>query len=238
MDDGRYERFAVAVGALFVTCGVDATEARLRAYWIGLGDLPMSSIEGACNRAIREAKRLPVPAELRELAGVARPDDAAIEAWRVVEKASALGSYRSVDFSDGLINATIRSLGGWPAILARSPEEFDKWVRRDFLATYGAFARTGVSAEAKAPLPGLSQAGDVRRVDGTLSDWSPPKPVRIESDGLPRLPGIAKVERDKAAPDADVRVERLRLVSLRKVPGVDAPERDPRASRDLREARM
>lgn len=237
MAEARYERFAVAIGALFVTFGVDATEARLKAYWIGLGDLPMGHIEGACNRAIREAKRLPVPAELRELSGVARPEDAALKAWRVVEEATAIGSYRSVDFADGTINATIRSLGGWPAILARSPEEFDKWVRRDFLATYQAFARTGVSAEAKSPLPGLSQSGDVRRVDGTLGDWSAPQPVRIEDDGLRRVPAIGALEVDEAAAPANVRVERLRLVSLRKVPDVDASERDRRASRDLRESR-
>lgn len=225
-DTATRERFFRCIGAVLCAFDREATDATLQAYWWGLEDLPIEDVECACRRALSESRRMPVPAELRELVGIAKPDDAAQIAWQAVEAASALGSYRAVDFADGIINATIRSLGGWPAILSRPPDEFDKWVRKDFLATYQAFLRTGASLDACAPLPGLSQSGPVFMADGRASEWRTSPPVRIESDGVSRVPGVAHVAGHETATTTPMRVERLRLVSLRKVPDLDAPEPD------------
>lgn len=231
-DKATRERFFCCIGAVLCAFDREATDATLQGYWWGLDDLSIEDVERSCRRALGECRRMPVPAELRELAGIARPEDAAQIAWQAVERATSLGSYRTVDFEDRLINATIRSLGGWPAILERSPEEFDKWVRKDFLATYQAFSRTGVSDEAAAPLPGLSRTGDVRRIDGTSLEWES-STVRIASNGLPSVPEVGRLESAKNGSSASGRVERLRLLSLRNVRDVDLPDFDSRAPQDL-----
>lgn len=179
-DEKTALRFGQAIGAVCLTFGREIKDLLLHGYRLGLEDLSIEQIEHACKRAMSECDKMPVPAELRKLAGVPSAADAAMLAWQVVEDSTSIGAYRSVDFSDPVINATIRSLGGWPAILDRSAEEFDKWVRRDFLATYAALARTGVSEEAGRPLAGLSGSGPVRGIDGRMSDWTPEPPVRID----------------------------------------------------------
>lgn len=157
------------------------SETMLDAYELGLSDLSGSQVEQAVTAAIRGCKFCPTPAELRELAGEATAADRALLAWQSVERATSIGSYRSVDFEDAIINAVIRTLGGWPALLARTPEEFDKWARKDFLETYRAFARTGVDGESCRPLPGLSESGSVRTVHGGSIEHRAAEPVRIEA---------------------------------------------------------
>lgn len=176
-------RFAQAIGAVCVTFGVEASVERIDAYTIGLEDVPLELVETACRRAMQECERMPVPAQLRELAGVVRitVDDEALLAWETVQQAVSIGCYRSVDFEDRTINATIRHLGGWPEILAKSSEEFDKWLRKDFLSTYRLLKRVGPSGEMCRPLPGLSEDGMVRRVDGTFGYVSAAEPVLVAS---------------------------------------------------------
>jgi hypothetical protein len=177
--------FAIVIAALSETFGRDASEATVYGYWLGLNDLPIDSVKDAASRALRSCKFMPTPAELRELAGIANVSDRALLAWSAVEKASSLGAYKSVDFDDPLINAAIRSMGGWPAILDKSQQDFDTWVRKDFIAAYQGFMRAGVDGDVCRPLPGLADTGtfDVHKIDGTIAQATLGV-VRIET-GLP-----------------------------------------------------
>jgi len=164
------------------------TPATIAAYELGLDDIAPNLLKQAAQRAIRECEFMPTAAKLRQLAVGQAPDakDVATLAWlSVVDAVSTVGSYRHVDFSDPLVNATIRHMGGWPELCQRPTKEFDVWVRKEFLTVYESFSRTGVSDEAMKPLPGLAESGGVARVNGEHLEFVPPQPVRV-SVGIPR----------------------------------------------------
>lgn len=175
--DPELERFNMAIVAMLETFGQEATAARLRGYELGLVGVPIDSVELAVAKSLQSNRLPPKPAELREIAAGGSAEDLAIAAWADVQRALPLGPYKHVQFDDGLINATIRSLGGWPAMFDRlTSAEEEKWYRLNFLKTYQSLARTGVNGEACAALPGLSEAELVNRK--TVA----PRPRRVGCD--------------------------------------------------------
>ncbi len=183
MNKTDLQRLAVAVGALSEAYRQPITEATIRAYAMGLDDLPIASIESAVRRAFREKKFMPTVSELRELAGDVHCSlaDRAIRAWATVERAVVQhGAYRSVTFDDPVVNATIRSLGGWQKCCETPESEFDTFLRSAFLKHYEGLARTGVSDELAAPHIGIFDAENGMRGYGTR------QPLLI-STGLPPL---------------------------------------------------
>jgi hypothetical protein len=141
-------------------------------------------MQTAVLRAIRELPRMPKPAELRELAGVNVAEDTkAVEAWSDVQRAVAIGPYKWIDFADQRINATIRSLGGWPNFLESfNNSESEKWARHNFLKAYAAVGDR-LSPESCRPLIGL---GEKTCVSGKMVD----PVVRIECDSPERRTAI------------------------------------------------
>lgn len=149
------EKVTFLVSVLASTYGRQATPALLEGYLVGLEGLLLEEIEQAVKKALRTSKFMPTPAELRELAGDMKAEDAAVMAWDIATRAvQFIGWYRSVQFEDPAISATIRSLGGWQKFCERCGGEEEKWLRREFLATYVAYRRMGVSPEAAMPLVG------------------------------------------------------------------------------------
>lgn len=180
MQSHNSEDFGVAVGALAATFGVEATKPLILGYWMGLSDLELSDVQRAVSRAMRECQFMPRPIELRRLAGQDTPEAAAMIAWGDVERAIGLGPYKHVDFTDKLVNAVIRNMGGWPSFLGRlSDAESEKWARIEFLKCYGVFAQRGVDGESCEPLPGLSEKSVVA---GNLAE---PKVHRIVCTAQP-----------------------------------------------------
>lgn len=187
MDDSWEERVTFLVSVLASTYGRQVSPAMLQGYLVGLAGVDLPHIERAVKRALQISKFMPTPAELRELGGDARPEDAAVAAWETACKAvSRYGWYRSVAFEDAAITATIRSLGGWQRFCERCAGEEEKWLRKEFLATYAAYRRVGVSTEAELPLAGEFERqnrllGYQREVDAPVvltSNWGP-APSRI-----------------------------------------------------------
>ena len=149
------ERFAIVMNALGAAFNRPITPAVLTAYEMGLEGLTINEIEAAAKRALQTCRFMPTPAELRELAGDAKPEDAALIAWEIATRAvEAIGWYGSVQFEDPAITATIRSLGGWQKFCERCGGEEEKWLRKEFLTTYASYRRTGVSPEAAMPMVG------------------------------------------------------------------------------------
>lgn len=154
--------FRDCITGLCMTFGRESSEVLFEAYWMGLSDLSVESVQRACMRAIRESQHFPKPVELRRFAGEQTNEQRAIAAWGDVLRAVALGPYKHIDFQDRLINAAIRNLGGWPTFCGRfTDEESEKWVRLEFIKAYQAFSAGGVGGEVCDPLPGLSQATSV-----------------------------------------------------------------------------
>lgn len=178
------EKKALVITGLAELFNRQLTEGALRLYLSAIQDVPAHLIERAAAIAATTCKFFPVPAELRALCGAQAEtsEESSLIAWDTFSRAANdIGSYRTVTFTDKTINAVVRSLGGWPELLARSPEEFDKWVRKDFLATYQTYAKRRLSDEAYAPLGGLSQSGVVNAINGAVLEYEP----TVERVGIP-----------------------------------------------------
>jgi hypothetical protein len=178
MQAEEFAEFSDAIESLFVGMGAESTKMTYKAYWIGLSDLSLQELQVAVCKAMQSCKSVPKPAELRELVQGKQQDRAEI-AWSELQRAIPLGPYKHIDFGDGVINATVRSLGGWPNYLARfDSAENEMWARKDFMATYTRLASIGLSEEAMAYLPGIT---DMMPVPMRIESSQPTNHKRLES---------------------------------------------------------
>src|SRR4051812_30462805 len=116
MRDSDRERFVAVINAVAASFSTEPTQALLQGYLLRVQDLPMERVEMAAKVAIRSHTRMPRPAELREVCGEAPMSMLAVQAWAKVRQAAARhGAYASVDFGP-IVNATIRTMGGWNRI--------------------------------------------------------------------------------------------------------------------------
>ena len=152
------KQVGLVVAMLAEAFGRKTTPALFEAYQIALGDVSDHAVGTAGKAALcGTGGFMPTPGQLRELAltdgrGMGSRVD---EAWETLNKAiDRFGSTKSVNFRDGLINATVRTLGGWEYICQRPVEEFAKWVKRDFTATYTRLMQSGCSLDSTRYLPG------------------------------------------------------------------------------------
>lgn len=149
------ETIAMCVAMLSETFGKVASATRIEAYAIGLGGLSDIQVKAATQSALRFSKFMPSPAELRELAGEAKPEDAAERAWsQFSETISRHSSYKTLVFQDKIINAVVRSFGGLEVVIEYDEEQWQLFRAR-FLKAYASRVRTGVGEEESAPLLGV-----------------------------------------------------------------------------------
>ena len=162
------------LAALLAVHQIEATDRIVKSYLLALGDIPDDRATEAIMRALKELPHMPKPSEIRQLAGLFKCEESyAIEAWNEVLKAVSVGPYKTVDFVDSRINATIRNMGGWPSFTKRfDGAEGEKWTRQEFIKAYRLLGRY-LSAEATRPLGGITEK---EVVAGKLVD---PVPVRI-----------------------------------------------------------
>jgi hypothetical protein len=156
-------RFAVAISAMLETFGQEATKQRLMGYWLGLRDISIELVEEAVGKALQTATRLPVPADVRSLCSGGDASDRAIAAWSDVQKSATVSYMADLDFSDYVINAVIRNLGGRTAFFDRlnAGTESEKWLRLDFLKVYATYADRLPSEEMTRPLIGEAMRDEV-----------------------------------------------------------------------------
>lgn len=184
------EEVTFLVSVLASTFQRQVTPAMLQGYLIGLSGMTVDEIKTATESALRTCKFMPTPAELRELSGrVIKPEDAAVIAWDTAVRAvEYLGWYRSIQFEDPAITATIRSLGGWQKFCEMCGGEEEKWLRKRFIDTYAVYCRVGVSVEAARPL-----AGEFERQNTLLGfHRAEDRPVMVTKSGdftsMPAIP--------------------------------------------------
>jgi hypothetical protein len=158
----RTKRLAIVVGVLAEAYRREITDVTIKAYEMGLQGVPIADIERAAQRAVETCKFMPVPSELRELAGGLTPKQRAVLAWGAFKRAADThGFYASVDFDDQVVNATVRNLGGWMPVLDQMEAEGEKWIRKDFERVYEAFAVTGIGPDLARPLLGLHEQQNI-----------------------------------------------------------------------------
>ncbi len=182
-------KFLEIIMALVATCRAEVSEALLTGYWLGLEDLHLADVQRSAVVAMRTSKFMPTVAELREIAGSGQLTlaDRAQKAWVAFESAvMRIGSYRSVCFDDPIVNAVVRSLGGWVGCCQRPESEFDTFLRKDFIAAYQSLAKAGVSEDSAGHL-----AGDHERINSLRGDTRD-KPIAI-GVGLPSLPNAVRI---------------------------------------------
>lgn len=159
------QRLIGCVAMLCEAVGRTPSKATYLAYEIGLDGVPVDDIEAAAAAALQRPDRwMPTPGQLRELAGATQANAAdraslAFDALRVA--CARVGSYRSPDFDDPLINAVVRHLGGWTRACDLPVSEFNVWYRKEFVAAYEMFARIGVAKNLAAPLAGESEESNL-----------------------------------------------------------------------------
>jgi hypothetical protein len=196
-DKTRRAGIAAAVTMLAENFNRQVTEHTFEAYFVGLEGLSVPQIEAGVSRALRECSFMPPAAELRKLAGELTGADRAVKAWGAFEAAvMEHGGYRTVDFDDVVINATVRNLGGWEFVCDMSVREFENFLREKFLKAYVSFYMAGVGEEEAAPLRGTFDRENARhghqpqQVQVIVTGLPPsPRAPRIAGSNLPRIEG-------------------------------------------------
>lgn len=148
----------------------------LMAYEIALSDVPLPALNQAAIQLLRTAKFMPSPAEILESSGVASghiaTKDKPTLAWCDVRRAiSRVGGYDSPNFSDPIINATIREMGGWVLLCDSTIEEL-VWREKDFLRMYSALSACSMSGERTERLAGICERENGSAVSASIAEVS------------------------------------------------------------------
>lgn len=158
----------------------------------GLGDLTLAELKFALAKFNRESDAFPTIAAVRRFAGPKGMSDEqrAAQAWDIVAATIGdHGAYRTVDFSDRIVNAVIRASGGWERLCA-TDSEWIRAARKQFLEAYARCACTGVGDGS--PLVGIAD-----RENGFARE----KPLAIDC----KLPTHAMQKRLAYTPPDDVK---------------------------------
>lgn len=151
-------RFRRILEAFLISRSQKVTADSLRLWVDALIDLPFSNIELAIRRFNRESTEFPTPAAIRKYAGVSdvlNDEERAQIAWnRVRESMRKIGAYQSVSFSDRLVNAVIREMGGWVRLCETDSDSL-LWKEKEFVKKYQMISRSGFGDAS--PLPGIEE---------------------------------------------------------------------------------
>lgn len=173
--------------ALAANFRTEADEPMIFGYISGLDDLTIEAINVAFNAAIRTCRFMPTVAELRELAGVPKESDVAEQAADVADNARAIvGAYRSPDFQDPIINAVIRSMGGWTLFCDTPDEQWISYDRKKFVEHYRRIARSGASKDSISSLGGMHSIAN----SGSGKQGPNDSSVRVACHYLENLPAV------------------------------------------------
>jgi len=136
MDESNKQQFKELLTVL-----VDSLNARAlsvnqqKAYWIAMIDLPWSLVERAFYKAIRSCIWIPKPAELRSLA-FGHQENAVLAFGLLSKSLDRFGCDQSFIFSDPIIHAAVREMGGMKRLGEVSAADFETWIRKEFERLY------------------------------------------------------------------------------------------------------
>lgn len=191
MNNNEVKQFAMLIGLLGETFDRKVSETTIKAYLMALDDLPLEVINRGVQKAMKACKFFPKPAEIREMSGAMSLEHRADLAWKkLCDAVQRHGFWKSPDFDDKAINATITITGGWIQISEKEGDDFDIWYQKDFKRTYIGFCENGVSVELAAPLVGMHEKNNRhtnRAIPKGMEQACGLLPTPITT-GLPMLP--------------------------------------------------
>ena len=165
------EGFAATLLTIGKSYGKALEADTLKLYWETLHDLSLGMVQSAIQRHMRDPERgrwMPLPSDILHQSGIRKPT--ALSAWaQVLDVMEARGAYRSVLFADGVTNAVIRDLGGWPGVCYRQAnDEQEIWLQKEFERRYDDYLASGrVMTQT---LVGLAEADNQEKA---LPEWIP-----------------------------------------------------------------
>lgn len=163
--------FAKCVALLSASVGKDMQQAQAEAWYLLLQDLTADELQAGIAGSLQAHTYggFPPVGLIRQHARPALQglkcdaDTAALAAWSgVVDAMRSLGGYASVDFGP-VVNAVVRSLGGWVRLTEQPSEDLLRFVRPQFLQTFKALSAVGVREAEAAPLAGLADIDNSRK---------------------------------------------------------------------------
>lgn len=179
MKKSERAEFGVVIGSTAELYGKTLTDAALELWWSALSDMPLEDVKQGISRHLRDADRgkwMPMPADVRYACGLRHPTG--LVAWgEVLDAMERHGAYRSVLFEDGVVNAVIRDMGGWPEVCHKQSTDQDPiWVQKDFEKRYEEYRQAGRIG--RQSLLGLC---DETNLKGGYLDHLQAMPIYIES---------------------------------------------------------
>lgn len=127
--------FAVVMGKLYATFDRESSVIQIEQYYEALCDLTIEQLEHAARKWIATGRFFPKPVELREIAKPDTTDYDAGQAWMMAVSYVTDSPY-AITFSDPLINAVIRRLGGRATFSRIGSNELERFWRPRFLEEY------------------------------------------------------------------------------------------------------
>lgn len=137
--------FLASVAVIAETVNKKISPALIKTYWACLKDYDFSEVEHALSELLKnpDVKKHPYFPSPRDVIAIIHGDinEKSLLAWTEVKKAiSEIGQYDSVIFSDKLIHAVIRDLGGW-ICLCQHTEKALTFAQREFERLYRLYWR-------------------------------------------------------------------------------------------------
>lgn len=146
------------VGSLCEAFSRKPSEATFAVYEMVLSEVTDEQLDLAGRVALENPGAfMPTPGQLRQFAltGGKTYEARAEIAWHEFDAAVAHhGGDRSVSFADGIINATVRLLGGWVLLCEKTGDDYFVWLPKQFKETYVRLCQSGANAELCGPLGG------------------------------------------------------------------------------------
>lgn len=156
--------FAQGLALLTGAVGKPMPDEQIAAWFALLNDLTAEQFKAGIVETLRTHQYAGFPpvgtVRTNALAGVAgaiAPKDRPLLAWlSVVESIARVSSHESVVFTDPVINATIRALGGWSHV-RHTPADDRQWLEKQFREYYAAYSGIALRPEQTARLPGTGE---------------------------------------------------------------------------------
>ena len=141
------EKFAESMAGLSLIFDKEINKALVQIYWNVLREFSDDDVYDAIQRAVRECRFFPKPAELIDFITGSREIRAAL-AWADVRRAIVEhGSHRSVRFKDLAIHSVLEAMGGWGE-MCRLPERELRFREREFRQLYDVYSRRSIDRSA------------------------------------------------------------------------------------------
>lgn len=177
-----FERLA-GLAELFNGAGAVFSDTKAELYFEALRDLPLETVIGGLNEAVKRCTFMPKPAEIRKLV-VGDDEDTAELAWLEYKKfAKQIGGYHSPTFTDpALADALVAVFGSWQAACWSdfTPEMWSS-KRKEFGRVYRAM-RTRGETEPKQLIGFLERENGLHGYTGPVLNTSADRPALPPGD--------------------------------------------------------